>query len=447
MNAKRFPAYFIVLTIFLLLAPLMVVAEDENAKCTDEGNPPYDFSCPVGQKSNKPGKVCGVGITASYSKGSCTCVASDKCKATTAAGADGKGMSVGDLSKLFDGISKLMQAFGGGAGAAPPSPPGGQGANGGTGCAQYYQVSTPSTDPCAYYVPQTSNSINTDRGSGSIEGTNGNPSGATSDLIKSITGQDTGNSSNANTDAGDVTSGTSTSKNARGSSTITFIKQERNATSSLSGDIRVSSSGATVIVENPDSQRNSVIAGFLGTNSDGHDTQPQGIVQGWCKNRPWASNFLSFIIPASFFDGLCTLRGYSIGQPSIGGISSTATTSRPAISLTQTSVTRRPVIRPATTTPPRVAASSTPVYTLPAPQADIWAVPAAVPLGTRTTVYWNSKNVVSCLVSSPDGSFSHTSLSGGGATVPLSGATTFTISCDSADGQHATDFVTVRLSL
>jgi hypothetical protein len=78
---------------------------------------------------------------------------------------------------------------------------------------------------------------------------------------------------------------------------------------------------------------------------------------------------------------------------------------------------------------------------------DIWAVPASVPLGTRTTIFWNSKNAQSCVETSPDGSFSHSSLSGGGATVPLSGATTFTISCQAPDGTHATDYVTVNLSI
>jgi hypothetical protein len=79
-------------------------------------------------------------------------------------------------------------------------------------------------------------------------------------------------------------------------------------------------------------------------------------------------------------------------------------------------------------------------------RVDIWAVPASVPLGARTTVFWNTENVTNCTETSPDGNFNQTSLTGGAATVPLTGPTVFTISC--LDSQHnpTTNYITVRIS-
>jgi hypothetical protein len=78
---------------------------------------------------------------------------------------------------------------------------------------------------------------------------------------------------------------------------------------------------------------------------------------------------------------------------------------------------------------------------------DIWAVPAAVPLGARTTIFWNTQGVTNCTETSPDGSFNQNSLSGGAATVPITGATTFSISCDAPDGSHVTGYVVVNLAI
>ncbi|MBI2025510.1 hypothetical protein HYT04_01845 [Candidatus Kaiserbacteria bacterium] len=74
-------------------------------------------------------------------------------------------------------------------------------------------------------------------------------------------------------------------------------------------------------------------------------------------------------------------------------------------------------------------------------------MPDKVPLGTRTSVFWNTKGVEQCSITSPDGSFNENSLSGGAATVPLSGPTTFTISCLTAAGTPVTDYVTVQLAI
>jgi hypothetical protein len=105
--------------------------------------------------------------------------------------------------------------------------------------------------------------------------------------------------------------------------------------------------------------------------------------------------------------------------------------------------------KPKVTTPVKPSTPAAPVATSSGPyvepQADIWAVPSSVPLGARTTVFWNAKGVTSCTETSPDGSFSQSSLSGGAATVPLSGPTTYTISCTTPAGGHITNYVTVQL--
>ena len=79
-------------------------------------------------------------------------------------------------------------------------------------------------------------------------------------------------------------------------------------------------------------------------------------------------------------------------------------------------------------------------------EADIWSVPATARLGSRVTIFWSAKNVVSCIETSPDGSFAETSLSGGAATVPITGPTTYSISCTQADGKHVNNYVTVEIA-
>jgi hypothetical protein len=80
------------------------------------------------------------------------------------------------------------------------------------------------------------------------------------------------------------------------------------------------------------------------------------------------------------------------------------------------------------------------------PRVDIWAVPTSVPLGARTTIFWNTENVANCTETSPDGSFKQNSLSGGASTVPLTEATTYTISCLDSQQNPQTDYVTVTIS-
>jgi hypothetical protein len=193
--------------------------------------------------------------------------------------------------------------------------------------------------------------------------------------------------------------------------------------SGVSGDLKAGGTGATAYVGATDAESNASIAGFYGAGSGG--SQALGLIATWCRTRPWATNFLSKLIPPSFFDNLCAARGYQVGEPQTPGAAYVP-----------------PVKKKPSSTP--VATSTGPTV---APKVDIWASPASVSLGGRTSIFWNTRGVKSCKETSSDGSFNQTSLSGGAATVPLTGATTFTISCETPDGSKAENSVTVNLSI
>ncbi len=193
------------------------------------------------------------------------------------------------------------------------------------------------------------------------------------------------------------------------------------------GDINTWASGATIVGGTRDVQNNVEVAGFYG--SETFNGQGTTLVGTWCKDRPWATNFLAKIIAPSFFDGLCTWRGYQVGAPP------------PAVAPT---VTLQQSVKPKPATTATTTASSTPKV---APKVDIWAVPVSVPLGARTYIYWNTQGVTNCMETSPNGGFNQSSLSGGAATQPITAATTFSISCLAPDGSHVTGSVTVNLKI
>ncbi|MEK7156306.1 MAG: hypothetical protein AAB790_00690 [Patescibacteria group bacterium] len=194
----------------------------------------------------------------------------------------------------------------------------------------------------------------------------------------------------------------------------------------LRGDINARPIGATVVAGARDTQGNVEVAGFFGAST--FSGQGGGLVGAWCKSRPWATNFLSKIITPTFFDNICKSRGYQVGMPP----------ATPAVTLEQT---KKPKTTAATTT----AATST-APTVP-PKVDIWAVPASVPLGGRTSIFWNTQGVTNCTETSPNGGFNQNSLSGGAATQALTAATTFSISCLAPDGSPVTASVTVTLKI
>ena len=196
------------------------------------------------------------------------------------------------------------------------------------------------------------------------------------------------------------------------------------------GNILLDQNGATIFASTINSANNSETSGFFGSDTlNGQSSQ--GFAGQLCENRPWAGNFLANIIPPSFFDGLCQWGGYQVGQPA-----------QPQVTLVQQtpSTPPAPKQKPVATTTATIATSTVPA------QVQIWAVPSAVPLGARTSVFWNTQGAASCTETSPDGNFSQNSLAGAASTVPITGATTFTISCLDMGGNPVTDYVTVTIS-
>ncbi len=211
---------------------------------------------------------------------------------------------------------------------------------------------------------------------------------------------------------------------------------QKNVQPGAYGDVKILENGTTIIAGNRG--KNSEVVGFFGLS--GGTTQQGSAVQRLCTARPWGTNFLSFIIPSTFFDSLCTWRGYSVGPKTTTPPPTTTTTApKTQVQPAQTGKTQPKTTQP-TTTPPATNTAAK-------PKVDIWASPTTVPLGARTSIFWNTSNVQSCVQTSPDGSFSHKTLQGGASTVPLASATTFTISCIGLDGLPYTDNVTVMIAI
>ncbi len=341
------------------------------------------------------------------------CVHNLDCKGT---GTEKGGL--GDAKSMMDILKSIMDALkkkGGGGG-------GDSGQFGTTTCTSYYQVSLPSSDPCAYYVPPVSNTLF----DGSASGTD---SSASTELLNALNsgidsafgvGSPIGIIPNANvTSTPEVTSGQSLSEQAvdvgRGQSP-----------EGAYGDIVTTDTGGTIYASSRDVESNVEVSGFFG--ADTFLGQIQSAVANMCQARPWAGALISRLIPETFFDGLCSWRGYQVGTPA------------PPTPLSPTPLAE-PKGKKATTTP---ASPQTP--TTGKPKVDIWAVPESVSLGFRASIFWNTKNVDSCAISSSGGNFNESKLSGGAATVPLTNDTTFTVSCTTTDGKTLTDRVTVTIS-
>jgi len=336
--------------------------------------------------------------------------------------------------------------------------------------AAYFVTQTPSTDPCAIYVPSSSvsNGITTGNSStGGINNSNTNVGGSgggtqpshTTPAPNSLIGliSNPANLSLASTTQTVV-------KNADGtvSTTTTYsffgaqITVPNGATPSAGdftsfttianiisggpgGDLQIGGNGATFSSSNRDFQNNTAVSGFFGANTT-VGAGPQSVAAWLCHTRPWANSIFSRIISASFFDSLCAKRGYQVGMP--------PAPPRPvAPVLTQTPVraATKPAAKPATA--PTVQTPTPPAVPAVPPRVQIWAVPASVSIGSRTSIFWSARGVASCIETSPDGSFHQTTLSGGASTVPLTSATTYTISCLTPDGTPATAFFTVKMAI
>lgn len=217
----------------------------------------------------------------------------------------------------------------------------------------------------------------------------------------------------------------------------------------ITGGIDLTGTGATFIANNI--QANTETSTLFG--GDGILGAVNGLIGSWCQSRPWASGIISSIIPPTFFDGLCSKAGFSAtaaasaGQTAAAQPTAAVSTSDTAPAQPQTvlrTVLTQSPVQQQSKTPTVSQVVDTPSVYIP-PRVDIWAVPATVPLGSRTEIFWNTENVTNCVETSPDGSFRQTSLSGGAATVPLTQTTTFTISCFDSQQNPATDYVTVNI--
>ncbi|MFA7310194.1 MAG: hypothetical protein WC050_04810, partial [Candidatus Paceibacterota bacterium] len=375
------------------------------------------LQCPCGMGPGPNGPCSGAGagkigctcmdVTSGFpTTGTCVSAIPPKCKATATSGPNGFGLDI--LKQMLGGLmQQLMKGGSGGGGGGDSGGGGAPGTN--PGCTQYYQVSTPTSDPCAYYVPSISSTL-----------TDSNSTSNLTNLLNSFNATDTNSNTNSNIDLYKTPTSTASStvslvSTTTRSGTTTII----NLFAGLRGDIQVGQDTATVLAGNRSLSTNSEVSGFYGRS--GFNVQSQNVTTQLCQARPWASNFLSTITPSAFFDGLCALRGYKAGAP----------------------VPAPQTVAPVKT-PPKAAATSTgPV--LP-PEVDIWAVPATVTLGSRTSIFWSSQGVDKCTETSPDGSFSQSIPAGNASTVALYGATTFTITCFAPDGSAVSKKVTVNLS-
>lgn len=366
---------------------------------------PNKFLCPCYQPT-PVGTIPGI------------CIANQKCEGQSAPGSGGTSNPLGNIGQFTQLLDQVKGLLGGGQGGGGGGDYGSYTDTGTQGCTSYYQVTAPSSDPCAYYVPPTSNSIDTSDGIGSSAsdillnalGGGSSDNGSSQGLINAIN----------NAESRTQTSTTSTSTSSGGGQVV-------NLQAGTEGDITLDPvTGATIFARSRDAQSNTEVAGFYGSTISGNN-QPQGLAARMCQSRPWSGAVVSFVIPPTFFDSLCASRGYQVGAPEPVVQQTTAISSVPEVV--------------ATTTLQQQSISTV------EPEVDIWAVPTDVPLGSRTSIFWNTKGVTSCFVSSPAGNFEERALSGGAATVPLTNETTFTIVCTSANGETIEDSVVVGLSI
>ena len=370
----------------------------------------------VGQQGNN--HRCGVGTCRNSTNGFQTqgqCEAKGLCVGYTSGGGQGNlGGAQSGLAGGLQGLSSVLQGLQGLMGG------GGGGSSGGvsgagvypTGCAQYYYTATTTSDPCAIFQPNLVSDSFTDV----IQ------PGISNSLLDAL-GGNTNTNTNSNTNA-NISTVLNQLTNPSPQNTLsgTNTGQLQN---NLSGDVRLGTAGATVFANLK--QGLTEISGFFGGNTfDGQTSQ--SALSRVCTSRPWsASNFIASISPDSFFDNLCRRAGYQVGQ------------------VTQTAPVPRNTDFTTNTTPtPIPTAISTGPY-IP-PEVDIRVEPSSVRLGTRTYIFWNSRGVSSCAVTGP--SFSQNTLSGAGATVPITGPTVFKIDCLATNASTTvSDSVTVNLAI
>ncbi len=387
-------------------------------------------SSPAGPKANM--HLCPCGQTMPGGKVWGECVAPLTCHAVGFSFLDslGLGGSSGTIGQIIGSVaaSQLMSLFSG-SGSKGSNDTSGYGSNPyadiQSGCSSYYAVSVPSADPCAYYVPGGTGGVSSDLLGGldttTVSSDLVDASSGASDYLSQYT--DTGSDASSVSDSllglpaedATTTNGQPAVRVSAGAIGTTSV------VSKLTGSIVYTKLGGTIVANSRDLDANTEVAGFYG--GDTLSDTPKGFIGSLCQWRPWANSIISFVIPPSFFDGLCSWGGYRVGD-------SSATTT-PSIAR------KRIVAKPTATTTP------TGLH----PEIVIWASPTHVALSGRTSIFWNSKDTASCVVTSSDGSFHETTLSGGASTVPITDATTFTATCTTLDGTTITDSTEVDLAI
>lgn len=375
-----------------------------NAICFEPGMCQYGTRCGKNGPPGVLGKPCGDTVNGIPITG--VCVAPQKCEGKSGGGAGGEGSQM-ISSLLGQAMQQIMGALqggggggGGGSGAVPDS--------GLAGCTNYYQVSTPSTDPCAIYSP----SAVLDAGGGS--------SGIANDLLNSL------GSPPSNVSGGILDTIKNVTVAGSGTQTNTPAQAPAPGNQGISGDLRVGNAGATIFANLREGL--SEVAGFFG-GSTGGASQALSAAGRLCSARPWQGGVVSNVISPTFFDGICKLSGYQVGvvpQSQSGQAGNTLPTS------SGSGGTNTTPIRPG-------FVSDVP------PEVDIWAEPSSVRLGTRTYIFWRAQGVISCAATGPN--FSQNSLSGGASTVPISGPTTFSIECLMGASTTIRDSVTVQIAI
>lgn len=354
-----------------------------------------------------------------------TCVAPSVCNATAATAITGTlmGIAKGIGTNLIMGA--INEALRGDQQSQSSSPYSYSSNSGSTGCTRYYRTSTQTNDPCAIYVPATSTSqINQD---------------SVSQLLDSILRRQPSTPTVVNPPKPTQPVQTLQDRLLDVSETlfnwysepkpqVTQVTQVTPAVSIVlplegNGDVRITATHVTIQAHYSNLAANIGAAGFFGASVSNQSLERMCLVQPW-------QNPIVTIVPKSTFDSLCAGKGLR------AGIVAAAATPASAV---------KPAVTPKTTTPAKPA-TTTPYV---APAIDIWAVPTTISLGSRTSIYWISKGVSVCTVSSPDGSFRQEGLSNlfGASTVPLSGSTIFSLSCLTPDGVPVTDFVRVTVGI
>jgi hypothetical protein len=262
---------------------------------------------------------------------------------------------------------------------------------------------------------------------------------AGADLLNLISGNTNGTAQNISGSLlGSV--GTNTAHNI-----VSISAKPSGVESGTWGDIKATISGVTIIAGTHDSDGRAGTSAFYGYEPVA-GIQPQTLARQMCSSRPWKDIADNAAAPPTFFDDICLARGYkTVVVPAPATASTT-----PGINMTDGSedVASSSILDTTSKETANTEKSllSGPIFVATTPNIAIYAVPARVRIGSRSSIYWSAKGVISCVESSPDGNFSGDTLSGAASTVALYSNTEFTVTCVTPDGSSVSKSVTVETS-